>query len=87
MGQDVAKDNVVKVFFSEEQQDLVGNINSLQEAAEEELLVSLAYVAQADDGSYEMSWCGDVAHQSMIDALKALIRQLRKEMRDLEREA
>lgn len=87
MGQDVAKDNVVKVFFSEEQQDLVGTIQLVQEAVEEETAIAIAYAVQMDDGSYEMSWAGDVAHQSMIDALKALIRQLRKEMRDLEREA
>ncbi len=76
--------DVVKAFFSQEQQDLVGTIHGLAEGAEEEVWIALAYAVQADDGTYEMSWCGDVSHQSMIDALKALIRQLRKEMRNLE---
>jgi hypothetical protein len=77
--------DLVKVFFSTEQQDLVGTAHQLAEAAEEEVMIAIAYAAQADDGSYEMSWAGDVSHQSMVDALKALIRQLRKEMRDLEK--
>ena len=80
-------DNVVKVFFSQEQQDLVGTVHLIAEGAEEETIIAIGYVAQCDDGSYEMSWAGDVSHSSMIEALKVLIRQLRKDLRNLEEKA
>ena len=74
---------VVKVHFSPEQQDLIGTLDSLMTEADEDNIVAIGYVAQANDGSYEMSWAGDVSHYSMIDALKALIRAIRKEIRAL----
>lgn len=71
--------NVVKVHFDADQQDLVGTIDELAEAAHDETIVSIGYVVGLVDGTYEMSWAGDVSHYSMIDALKVLIRALRKE--------
>jgi hypothetical protein len=76
--------DVVKVHFTEEQQDLIGTLDALITEADEENIVSIAYAAQTDDGSYEMSFAGDVTHHSMIDALKVLIRALRKDLRRLE---
>ena len=70
---------VIDVQFTPEEQDLVGTIDEISEAARDRTLVALAFVALADDGSYEMSWAGDLEFPSAIEALKLLIRALRKE--------
>ena len=77
---------LVKIHFSPEQQDLVGTIDTLSESAENDLIVAIGYVVQTEDGTYEMSWAGDVSHYSMIEALKVLIRALRKEAHQLAKE-
>ena len=77
--------DVLKVHFTPEQQDLIGTLDSLAEEADQDNIVAIAYVAQANDGTYEMSWAGDVSHYSMIDALKALIRAVRKDLRVVEK--
>jgi hypothetical protein len=56
----------------------MGTIDDLADEAEARNIVSMAYVAQAEDGSYEMNWCGDVEFPSSIEALKVLIRNMRK---------
>ena len=70
--------DVIHGFFTEEEQDLVGMLTALSEAADSRDMVALAFVCQADDGSYEMSWCGDIEFPSAIEHLKILIRQMRK---------
>jgi hypothetical protein len=72
-------DNVIRVHFTPEAQDLLGTAEELYEAADQEMIVSLAYAAQADDGTYEIYYCGDIGHYSMIEALQKLIRELRKD--------
>jgi hypothetical protein len=80
----MSESNVVRVHFTPHQQDLLGTTEELYEAADQELIVAIGYVAQADDGSYELSWAGDVGHYSMIEALQKLIRELRKEAKKLQ---
>lgn len=70
---------VIEVQFTPEEQDLVGTLDELMESSARRDIVSIAYVVQAEDGSYEMSWAGDVEFPSSIEALKVLIRNLRKQ--------
>ena len=70
---------VIDAMFTPEEQDLVGTLDELREAAIDRDIVSISYIVQAHDGSYEMSWAGDVEFPSAIEALKLLIRTLRKE--------